>query len=93
MSISRDSKGKEFPVWARYIEKIDASGSLSYTDGGGEAIPFAIYCAEEATATLKGLENSTAAEIVLSAGYHPIAVSSVTTTDVAIWPLFAYKPD
>jgi hypothetical protein len=92
--MSRDAKGRDYPAWVRCIETIDAAGSLSgYKDNTDTDISFGIYCPEDATVTLTLIENSTAEEIVLLAGYHPMAVKSVTTTDVKIHALFAYKPD
>ena len=91
--MSRDAKGKEFPVWARYMESIDAAGSLSaQTNIAGQTIPFAIYCPQEALVTMKLIENdSDVSDVTLVAGYHPLAVESITTTDVKIYALFAYK--
>jgi len=89
----KDAKGQVTPSWVRYVDKVAASGSLAeQKKGDGTTIPFGIYCSEDATVTLTTIDDSASLEIVLIAGYHPIECKSITTTDVAIYALFPYKP-
>jgi len=90
----RDAKGKTIPAWVRYIETIAASGAhTGYKSANGNTyIGFGIYCSEDATVTFQPVDNSADITMTLLAGYHPIAVSTVTTTDVAIYALFPYDP-
>lgn len=90
----RDAKGKTIPAWVRYIETIAASGShTGYKASGGNVyIGFGIYCSEDAVVTFTPIDNSADITMTLVAGYHPIAVATVTTTDVAIQALFGYDP-
>lgn len=86
----QDAKGKQIPAWARSKTKILASGSLeAQKTGGNEIIPFALYCPDAAVVSLKLIDDASASSINLLAGYHPLAVESVDSTDVDIWALFA----
>ncbi len=92
MSGIQDAKGKFVPAWARYVEAIAAAGALAGYDVDGTYIGFAIYCSEDAIVEFTPLENANSVTETLLAGYHPLACKSVTTTNVAIKALFAFKP-
>jgi hypothetical protein len=89
----KDAVGKSIPSWARYIKEIAIAGALAeQKDGGQLTVPFALYCPAEAVVTLTPIDNTSAlTAMTLTAGYHPIACKSVTTTDIKIYALFAYK--
>jgi hypothetical protein len=92
--MNRDAKGKTVPSWTRYVEDIDAAGSLSgYKTSGSSYIGFGIYCSEEASVTFMPIENEEDITMTLLPGYHPISCKSVTTTDVKIQALFPYNPN
>ena len=89
----KDAKGKSIPAWARYVEIIEpATAFAGYKDSKKDLIPFALYCAEDATITFTPIENGSSLEMTLLAGYHPIAIGTINTSDVAVQALFAYKP-
>lgn len=84
---AKDAKGKSIPSWVRYITKIVAAGSHSNSSVG-----FGLYCPAEAIVTLTPMDNSASIQMTLSAGYHPILIKSVTTTDIDIFALYPFDP-
>ena len=94
MGSIKDSKGREIPTWARHIEKVSAAGSLaaSVDDSGTDYVYFGLYVPAAAVATIVLADDATLTGFPLIAGYHPIAVKSVTTTDVDIYACFPYRP-
>lgn len=89
----KDSKGKAIPAWARYIQALGATTAFAGHKVNGEYVPFAIHCKEEAVVQFTPIDNASTVTMTLAAGHHPLACKSITTSDVAIHLLFAYRPE
>ena len=94
MAIIQDASGKVMPSWARHVEKVAAAGSFTgHKDSSGNLIPFAVYLYDDSTITFQAIdEQGTNVEFTFGAGYHPIAMVSISATSGAALLLFATKP-
>lgn len=89
----KDAKGKTIPAWARYIKDVT---TLVESKAAGQIVPFALYCPDEATVTFVPVDNvidgvDIPITVTLGAGYHPIAIKTLTSSSITVLALFAWN--